>query len=91
MESKIKSLNEWLRRRIKQIYWKQWKKVSARFSNLKKLSIDKYKAWEWANSIKDYWRISSSHILHRSLTNEYFVSVGYDDIFQRYKVLHSSY
>ena len=91
MESKIKNLNEWLRRRIRQIYWKQWKKVSARFSNLKKLGIDKYKAWEWANSRKGYWRISSSHILHRSLTNEYLVSVGYDDIFQRYKVLHSSY
>ena len=41
MESKIKSLNEWLRRRIRQIYWKQWKKVSARFSYLKKLGIDK--------------------------------------------------
>ena len=91
MESKIKSLNEWLRRRIRQIYWKQWKKVSARFSNLKKLGIDKCKAWEWANSRKGYWRISSSHILHMSLTNEYLVSVGYDDILQRYKVLHSSY
>ena len=91
MESKIKSLNEWLRRRIRQIYWKQWKKVSARFNNLKKLGIDKHKAWEWANSRKGYWRISSSHILHRSLTNEYLVSVGYDDILQRYKVLHSSY
>ena len=91
MESKIKNLNEWLRRRIRQIYWKQWKKVSARFSNLKRLGIDKYKAWEWANSRKGYWRISSSHILHRSLTNKYLVSVGYDDILQRYKVLHSSY
>lgn len=91
MESKIKSLNEWLRRRIRQIYWKQWKKVSAKFNNLKKLGIDKQKAWEWANSRKGYWRISSSHILHMSLTNEYLVSVGYDDILQRYKVLHSSY
>lgn len=27
MESKIKSLNEWLKRRIRQIYWKQWKRI----------------------------------------------------------------
>ena len=27
MESRIKSLNEWIRRRIRQIYWKQWKKI----------------------------------------------------------------
>ena len=62
----------------------------SRFNNLKKLGIDKCKAWQWVNSRKGYWRISSSHILHRSLTNEYLVSVGYDDILQRYKVLHSS-
>ena len=91
MESKIRSLNEWLRRRIRQIYWKQWKKVSARFSNLKKLGINKQKAWEWANSRKGYWRIADSYILHRSLTNEYLASVGYDDILNRYKVLHSNY
>jgi hypothetical protein len=71
MESKIKSLNEWLRRRIRQIYWKQWMKTSARFSNLKKLGISKYKAWEWANSRKGYWRISNSFVLSRSLINEY--------------------
>lgn len=91
MDSLMKRCNEWIRRRIRQIYWKQWKRVSARFTNLKRLGIDKYKAWEWANSRKGYWRISGSYILHRSLTNEYLVSVGYDDIYQRYKVLHLSY
>ena len=30
MESRIKSLNEWIRRRIRQIYWKQWKKIKRR-------------------------------------------------------------
>ena len=75
MESRIKSLNEWIRRRI----------------NLVKLGIDNENAWKWANSRKAYWRIADSHILHRSLTNEYLASVGYDDILERYKVLHSNY
>ena len=91
MERLMKRCNEWIKRRIRQIYWKQWKKVSARFDNLKKLGIDKHKAWEWANSRKGYWRISDSWILHRSLTNKYLASVGYDDIYQRYKVLHLNY
>ena len=88
MESRIKSLNEWIRRRIRQIYWKQWKKIKTKHDNLVKLGIDNENAWKWANSRKAYWRIADSHILHRSLTNEYLASVGYDDILERYKVLH---
>lgn len=91
MESKIKSLNEWLRRRIRQIYWKQWKRIKTKHDNLVRLGINNSKAWEWANSRKGYWRISDSQILHMSLTNEYLASVGYDDILYRYKVLHSIY
>lgn len=39
-EQILKCLNEWIKCKIRQIYWKQWKKVSARFSNLKKLDIN---------------------------------------------------
>ena len=91
MESRIKSLNEWIRRRIRQIYWKQWKKIKTKHDNLVKLGIDNENAWKWANSRKAYWRIADSHILHRSLTNKYLASVGYDDILERYKVLHLNY
>ena len=91
MSSKMKQLNEWLRRRIRQIFWKQWKKPSARYENLKRLGIDKSKAREWANSRRGYWRVAGSWILSRSLTNEYLVSIGYDNIAERYEVLHSSY
>jgi len=91
MKSRIQSLNEWMRRRIRQIYWKQWKKVSTKFDNLKRLGIPKGKAWEWANSRLGYWRVADSWILHRSLTNEYLASVGYDDIAKRYEVLYSNH
>ena len=91
MESHIKRLNEWIRRRIRQIYWKQWKRIKTRHDNLVKLGIDNENAWKWANSRKAYWRIADSHILHKSLTNKYLASVGYDDILERYKVLHSNY
>lgn len=91
MESRIKRLNEWIRRRIRQIYWKQWKKIKTKHDNLVKLGIDNENAWKWANSRKAYWRVADSHILAMSLTNKYLASVGYDDILERYKVLHSSY
>ena len=91
MESRIKRLNEWIRRRIRQIYWKQWKKIKTKHDNLVKLGIDNENAWKWANSRKAYWRVANSHILAKSLTNKYLASVGYDDILERYKVLHSNY
>jgi len=91
MSSKMKSLSEWVRRRIRQIFWKQWKKPSARFENLKRLGIPKNKAREWAYTRLGYWRIAASPILNRSLTNEYLASAGYDDIAKRYEVMHSNY
>jgi group II intron reverse transcriptase/maturase len=88
MGTRITALNEWIRRRIRMYLWKQWKKVSARYDNLKRLKIPKGKAWEWANTRKGYWRIAHSWVLTKSLTNKYLASIGYDDISKRYEVLH---
>jgi len=88
MRNRIQKINEWLRRRIRQIFWKQWKKISAKFRNLQRLGIPKGKAWEWSNSRLGYWRISGSWILSTSLTNKYLESIGYDDISKRYEALH---
>lgn len=91
MKSKIQSLNEWTRRRIRMYIWKQWKKISARFKNLQFLGIPKRKAWEWANTRKGYWHIANSFILSRTLTNEYLATLGYNDIAKRYEVIHLNY
>ena len=49
MKSVLCKVDEWLRHRIRCIYWKQWKKVKTRFSNLKKLGVENEKAWICAN------------------------------------------
>lgn len=91
MGQQIKRHNEWIRRRIRQICWKQWKGIKSRHDNLKRLGIDEGKAWEWANSRKGYWRIAGSWILTRTLTNKNLAAMGYEDIAQRYEKLHASY
>ena len=70
IKSLLKSVDQWMRRRIRMIYWKQWKKVRTKFSQLISLGIGKSKAWEFANTRKGYWRISNSPIMSRSLTND---------------------
>ena len=91
MSSKMRSLNERIRRRIRQIFWKQWKKASAKFENLKRLGIPRKKAREWSYSRLGYWRVAGSAMLQRSLTNKYLASIGYDDIAKRYEVMHLNY
>lgn len=66
----LKRTDEWMRRRLRMVYWKQWKKVRTKISQLTALGIEKSKAWEFANTRKSYWRISNSPILSRSLTND---------------------
>ena len=77
MKSIMKSIDEWLRRRIRMITWKRWKKVKTKFENLQKLGVARGKAWEWANTRKGYWHIANSHILNITLTNARFEQQGY--------------
>lgn len=73
----MKRIDEWYRRRLRMVIWKQWKKLKTKGRNLIKLGIDKYKAWEFANTRKSYWRTSKSPILQRSVTNERLKRAGY--------------
>jgi len=84
MKSLMKNIDEWLRRRIRMCYWKQWKKISTKFNNLKKLGVSKHKAWEFANTRKGYWRVSNSPILATSITNTRLEKSGLVSLFQIY-------
>jgi len=87
-KSRINNLEEWIRRRLRACMWKQWKKIKTKFINLKKLGINRHKAWEYANTRKGYWRISKSPILQRTLTNYYLEKLGYKSISKRYQLIH---
>ena len=85
---KLVELDQWIRRRLRACIWKQWKKISTKHRNLVKLGINKYKAWEYANTRKGYWRISNSPILSKSLNNKYLESLGFVSLTQTYQMKH---
>jgi len=85
---KLVELDKWIRRRLRACIWKQWKKISTKERNLVKLGIDKYKAWQYANTRKGYWRISNSPILSKSLNNKYLESLGFISLTQTYQMKH---
>lgn len=80
MEKIAQKLDEWIRRRIRMCYWKQWKKIKTRHDNLVRLGINNYKAWEYANTRKSYWRISDTPFLHQALNNKTLVKLGYTSL-----------
>ncbi|WP_242845688.1 group II intron maturase-specific domain-containing protein [Clostridium novyi] len=88
--AKIQKIDIWIRRRLRSCIWKQWKKVKTRGRNLIKLGLSTYKAWEYANTRKGYWRISKSPILDTILNNKYIENLGYRSISKRYQLIHNS-
>lgn len=77
MEKLLKRVDEWYRRRLRMVIWKQWKRIKTRLRNLIKLGVKKSKAWEWANSRKGYWHLANSFILTTSITTEKLRLAGF--------------
>jgi group II intron reverse transcriptase/maturase len=77
MKKLLEKTDEWFRRRLRSLIWKQWKRIKTKLFNLIKLGIPKQKAWEYANTRKGYWRIADSPILHMSITNDRLKLSGY--------------
>lgn len=75
MKNLMKETDEWLRHRIRAIYWKQWKKVRTRIRKLRSLNLPEWVVHELANCRKGIWR--SALVLNRALTNKEIAKLGY--------------
>jgi group II intron reverse transcriptase/maturase len=77
MKALLVEIDEWYRRRLRMVVWKQWKRIKTRIVNLVKLGVKKQKAYEWANTRKGYWHIAGSHILSTTITTQRLLLAGY--------------
>lgn len=75
MKGLLNNTEEWLRRRIRAIYWKQWKRVRTRYKIFRKYKLPEWKVHEMANCRKGIWR--ASIMLNSVLTNKEIASLGY--------------
>jgi hypothetical protein len=90
MVTLLQRIDGWYRRRLRMVIWKQWKRIKTKIANLVKLGINKYKAYEWANSRKGYWHIANSYILASSITTERLRNAGYvffSDYYRKVRVV----
>jgi RNA-directed DNA polymerase len=72
----FRDLDGWLRRRLRQVRWKEWKSTAAKRHNLRIRGISERNARKWAGSSKGYWRVAGSRVLQVSLPNTYWNRLG---------------
>jgi RNA-directed DNA polymerase len=76
----IPELDQWLRRRIRMCYWKQWRRTRIKVRNLLTLGTSKRHAILTALSSKSYWHLSRTLATQSGMTNEWLKSQGLIDI-----------
>jgi RNA-directed DNA polymerase len=74
--SVLRELDEWIRRRLRSIAWKQWKRGPARFAELRRRGVGQVLAAKTASSPRGPWRLSNSPALTIALPNALFGSLG---------------
>ena len=72
----LKSLDGWIRRRLRCVAWVQWKTRGRRYRELRRLGVPGPAASEAVFSPKGPWRMSFTNALHRAFTNARFKRLG---------------
>lgn len=84
----VLELSEWIRRRVRLYYWKQWKQPRTRRRNLIKLGADPAEVKLASRSRKGYWRMSSNRIVQQAMTNCWLEEQGVPNIRTLWIKLH---
>ena len=77
--------DKWARRRIRAVYWKQWKRVRTRYRILRKLKLEHWRAMELANSRCGYWRMAE--VLNTVITKKIIAKLGYTAMLDYYLIV----
>jgi RNA-directed DNA polymerase len=84
----VAELAEWVRRRVRLYYWKQWKQPRTRRRHLLALGIPRDEVHMATRSRKGYWRMSANSIVQRALTNRWLHEQGVPDMRTLWITLH---
>jgi RNA-directed DNA polymerase len=72
----VPGLDQWLRRRIRMCYWKQWRRVRTKVRHLLALGTSRRHAILTALSRKAYWHLSRTLATQTGMTNKWLVAQG---------------
>ena len=82
MKGLMTKLDEWLRHRIRAIYWKQWSRVRTRYRIFRALRLEEWRVHELANCRKGTWR--AALMLNPVLSKDILARLGYPSLLGQY-------
>ena len=72
----IEELDTWVRRRMRCIVWRQWKRPKTRESKLRAQGLDAQRAWKSSvNGLGPWWNAGAKHMI-AALPPQYFTQLG---------------
>lgn len=84
ISAKLKSLDEWLRNRLRYCIWHDWKKPERKRKNLIRLGVDQDHAFAWSRTRKGGWAVAQSPILITTITLSRLRRKGYESMLSYY-------
>ncbi len=84
IHAKLKTLDEWLRNRLRYCIWHDWKKPERKRKNLIRLGINQGQAYAWSRSRMGGWAVAQSPILGTTITLSRLRRTGYESMLSYY-------
>lgn len=84
---KLRSLDHWIRDRLRYCVWKTWKKPNRRMRAFRQLGIEPNIAYAWSRSRMGGWAIAQSPIMRTTLTVDRMKKRGYKSFTKYYEQL----
>ena len=81
-------LDQWIRRRIRMCYWKQWRKPRTKIRNLIKLGVPTKLAIDCGLTSKGYWRSSKTKGINMALNDQWLREQGLISLRDQWVSLH---
>lgn len=84
----LKEIDPNIRRKLRVVIWKQWKRIRKRYTCLRKLGISHRDAYVTANSRRGYYHISATRVLQTAISKERLNKRGLVNCLDHYLKMH---
>ncbi len=72
----VPELDEWIRRRMRMCYWKQWRWPRTKIKNLLALGVSLKSAIQHGCSSNSYWQMSRTPVINQAISNAWLQGQG---------------
>ena len=88
MKMLLEKQDQNIRRKLRVIIWKQWKKIRKRYTSLRKLGISHRDAYVTANSRRGLYHVAHTRVLEKAISKERLNKRGLVNLLDHYLKVH---